>query len=70
MKIYDESFEINHNPNWPYIPGHPYVILIVGGSGLGKANVPFELNKASTPRYSENLTTNQGSFLTRVSITY
>ena len=32
MKIYDESVEINHNPNWPYIPYHPYRILIIGGS--------------------------------------
>ena len=70
LKIYDESVEINHNANWPYIPGHPYIILIVGGSGLGKANVSFELNKASTPRYSENLTTNQRSIRIKVSITY
>ena len=27
---YDESVEINHNPNWPYIPDHPYRILIIG----------------------------------------
>ena len=32
MKIYDESVEINHNPNWPSLPDHPYRILIVGGS--------------------------------------
>ena len=28
MKNYDESVEIKHNPNWPYIPNHPYRILI------------------------------------------
>ena len=39
MKNYDQSVEINHNPNWPYIPDPPYRILIVGGSGSGKANV-------------------------------
>ena len=22
-----------HNPNWPQIPGHPYNILIIEGSG-------------------------------------
>ena len=22
-----------HNPEWPYIPDHPYRILIIGGSG-------------------------------------
>ena len=28
MKNYDQ-FEINHNPNWPYIPDHPYRFLII-----------------------------------------
>ena len=28
-----------HNPKWPYIPDHPYRILIIGGSGYGKTNV-------------------------------
>ena len=23
-----------HNKNWPYIPDHPYRIIIIGGSGL------------------------------------
>ena len=32
-----------HNPNWPQIPGHPYRILIIGGSGSGKANSLFNL---------------------------
>ena len=27
-----------HNPNWPRIPDHPYRVLIIGGSGSGKAN--------------------------------
>ena len=30
----------NHNTNWPYIPDHPYRILIIGGSGSGKTNMP------------------------------
>ena len=25
-----------HNEKWPFIPYHPYRILIVGGSGSGK----------------------------------
>ena len=37
MKDYDQSVEINHDLNWPYIPDHPYRILIIGGSGSGKA---------------------------------
>ena len=45
MKNYDQSVEINHNPNWPYIPDHPYRILIIGGSRLGKANVLLNLIK-------------------------
>ena len=36
MKSYGQSVEINHNPNWPYIRDHPYRILIIDGSGLGK----------------------------------
>ena len=30
--------DIEHNPNWPEIPDHPYSILIVGGSGSGETN--------------------------------
>ena len=32
-----------HNKNWPYIPDHPYRILIIGGSGSGKSNVLLNL---------------------------
>ena len=27
-----------HDKNWPYIPDHPYRILIISGSGSGKTN--------------------------------
>ena len=27
------------NKNWPYIPDHPYRILIIKGSGSGKTNL-------------------------------
>ena len=33
----------NHNEKWPYIPDHPYRILIIGGSGSGKANTLLNL---------------------------
>ena len=33
----------NHNEKWPYIPDHPYRILIIGGSGSGKANALLNL---------------------------
>ena len=45
MKNYDQSVEINHNPNWHYIPDHSYKILIVRGSGSGKTNVLLNLVK-------------------------
>ena len=32
-----------HNKNWPYIPDHPYKILIIGGSGSGKTNLLLNL---------------------------
>ena len=32
-----------HNEQWPYIPDHPYRILIIGGSGSGKTNTLLSL---------------------------
>ena len=32
-----------HSPNWPQIPGHPYRILIIRGSGSGKTNSLFNI---------------------------
>ena len=32
-----------HNEKWPYIPDHPYRILIIGGSGSGKTNALINL---------------------------
>ena len=32
-----------HNPNWPQILDHPYIISTVGGSGSGKINSWFNL---------------------------
>ena len=32
-----------HNEKWPYIPDHPYKILIIGGSGSGKTNALVNL---------------------------
>ena len=28
----------DHNPKWPQIPGHPFRILMIDGSGSGKTN--------------------------------
>ena len=40
---YTHGSKIKHNPDWPYIPYHPYRILIIGGSGSGKTNVSLNL---------------------------
>ena len=32
-----------HNEKWPYIPDHPYRIMIIGGSGSGKTNALLNL---------------------------
>ena len=41
--VYTNENKIKHNLNWPYIPDHPYRILIVGGSGSGKTNALLNL---------------------------
>ena len=33
---YTNKNKRKHNPNHPYIPDHPYRILIIGGSRSGK----------------------------------
>ena len=35
---YANENQTEHNLKWPYIPDHPYRILITGGSGSGKTN--------------------------------
>ena len=40
---YTNENKIEHNPKWPYIPDHPYRILIIGGSGSGKTNALLNL---------------------------
>ena len=35
--------KIEQNQKWPYIPDHPYRILIIGGSGSGKTNALLNL---------------------------
>lgn len=49
MKNYDQSIEINYNPNWPDIPDHPYRILIICSSGSGKSNTLLNLIKHQRP---------------------
>ena len=40
---YTNENRTEHNKNWPYIPDHPYRILIIGDSGSGKTNTLLNL---------------------------
>ena len=40
---YTNENKTQHNSKWPYIPDHPYKILIIGGSGSGKTNALLNL---------------------------
>ena len=40
---YTNENKRKHNPNQPYIPYHPYRILIIGCSGSGKTNALLNL---------------------------
>ena len=40
---YTNENKIEHSSKWPYIPDHPYRILIVGCSGSGKTNALLNL---------------------------
>ena len=40
---YTNENKTEHNPKWPYIPGHACRILIIGGPGSGKTNVLLNL---------------------------
>ena len=40
---YTNENKSEHNSKWPYIPDHPYRIIIIGGSGSGKTNALLNL---------------------------
>ena len=40
---YANENRTEQNKNWPYIPDHPYRILIIGGSGSGKTYLLLNL---------------------------
>ena len=44
----------SHNLKWPYIPDHPYRLLIIGGLGSGKTNalLNFRNNKQDIDKMS------------------
>ena len=37
------QMKTKQNIKWPYIPDHPYRIIIIGGSGCGKTNMLLNL---------------------------
>ena len=44
IKFDDVTIErTEYNSNWPYIPDHPYRMLITGGSESGKTNALLNL---------------------------
>ena len=65
---YTNENKINHNPNWPYIPDHPYGILILGGSVSEKTNTLLNLinNQPDIDKiylYAKNLYEDKYQFL-------
>ena len=70
MKDYDKSVKINHSPKQPYIPDHPFKILIIGGLWSGENNVLLNLIKHQRPDIDKILFTCQISTWIKVSITY
>ena len=40
---YTNESKMKHNLNWPYIPDHPYRVLIIGGSDSGKTKTLLNL---------------------------
>ena len=47
------KYNEDHNKKWPYIPDHPYRMLIIGGSGSGKTYTLLNLIREQD---SDNLT--------------
>ena len=45
---YANKSKTENNPKWPYIPDHPYRILLIGGSGIWKNKCIIEFNKQPT----------------------
>ena len=45
ISLYDYTNEnkTQYNLKWPYIPDHPYRILMIGGTGSGKTNALLNL---------------------------
>ena len=53
---YVNANKTRHNKHWPYIPDHPYRILINGGSGSRKTNLLLDLMENHTIRFNRKTT--------------
>ena len=42
---YVNEIKTKRNKNWPYIPDHPYGMLIIGGLGSGKMENQPDIDK-------------------------
>ena len=40
---YTNENKTEHNSKWPYIPGHPYRVLMIGSWGSGKTSALLNL---------------------------
>ena len=49
LKNYGESVEININPDFPYLPDHPFRMLVIDGSRSSKTNMLLNLIKYLRP---------------------
>ena len=47
---YTNENKTEHNSKWPYIPDHPYRILIIRGSESGKTNTWLNLKVTSATK--------------------
>ena len=52
---YVNENKTKHNKNWPYIPDHPYRILIIGGSGSEKTNLLLNLIENQTDIHKKKI---------------
>ena len=51
---YKKKNKTQHKSKWPYIPDHPYRILIIGDSGSGKTNALLNLTN-NQPDIEKNI---------------
>ena len=52
---YTNENKTKHNKNWPYIPDHPYRILIIGGSGSGETDLLLNLIENQRDIYTQKI---------------